>query len=520
MKTIKQNSVKFNLKFCLLFALALVALNCSKPDDSTDEEEENPFAASINEYLLGLNYDGNTLLEVKNTGGLPNLRDETSSSEGNTPPVNGQTSFCSTANWSLDSNFDDVAILRPNLDAIYPGALVAANDNMLNGNPDPLSIEKGSYTLRVNLPGIGQNGVLNIQNPSKSLVDTKIDNALQWWYNNSGDNQIPANSVYSSANLYSSMQVSRDIGLNLSWADNNVASQLSFNSNTERRVATMSFKQVFFNITMDSPESSPADMLGNTITLDEVKARITDEQPAAYVSSVSYGKIFILRMETEYTEETSDIDLSAVLDYSVNVDANYDEEKNNIIQTSTFKLLSIGGNAEVGVSPISSSDFTSGPGGFIDAITGSNALLSADNPGVPIAYTMRFLKDNSLAKMGYHTDYSVEQCDPNSNFVHEDVNVVNNSYHDTRFYFKYKPAGGNFYLTGPKYELNQGSQHTTSPPNGAYDVEIIFESQIGWFGDFEQIRDIDLNHVTSEKCYRFSGGDSNDHGTVSTISCN
>jgi len=518
MKTLKHNTLKFYLKYFLLFASALVALNCSKPEDD-DTEDENPFASSINEYLFGLSYDGNVLLDVKDTGGEPSRRVPTNEFEGNTDPVNGQTSVCSIVDYSLDSNFDDVSILRPNLDAIYPGALVAANDRMLDGNPDPLSIEKGAYKLRINLPGIGQNGVLNIQNPSKSVVDTKIDDALQWWYANAGDNEIPANSVYSSANLYSSMQLSRDIGLNLSWADSNVASQLNFTNNTERRVATMSFKQVFFTITMDTP-LSPADMLGNTITLDEVRARITDEIPAAYVSSVSYGKIFILRMETEYTEETSDIDLSAVLDYSVNVEADYDEEKNNIIQSSTFKLLSIGGNAEVGVSPISSSDFTSGPGGFVEAITGSNALLSADNPGVPIAYTMRFLKDNSLAKMGYNTDYTVEQCDPSMNFVHEDVNVVNNSYHDTRFYFKYKPSGGNFYLTGPKYELNQGSQHTTSPPNGAYDVEIVFESQIGWFGDWEQIRDIDLNHVTSEKCYRFSGGDSNEHGTVTTVSCN
>ncbi len=511
MKTISYNSSKFYLKLLSCFTLALLIFNCSEPEDD-DTEDENPFASSINEYLLGLNYDGNELLEVKNTGGLPNARHETSSSQGNTPPVNGQTAFCSTVNWSLDSNFDDVAILRPNIDAVYPGALVSANDNMLEGVPDPLSIEKGAYTLRINLPGIGQNGVLNIQNPSKSVVDTKIDNALQWWYTNAGDNEVPANSVYSSANLYSSMQVSRDIGLNLSWADNNVAAQLDFTNTTERRVATMSFKQVFFSVTMDTP-LSPAHMLGNTLTLEDVQARITDELPAAYVSSVSYGKILVLRMETEYTEETADIDLSAVLDYSVNVDATYDEEKESIIASSTFKLLSIGGNAEVGVSPISSSDFTSGPGGFIDAITGSNALLSANNPGVPIAYTMRFLRDNSLAKMGYNTDYSVEQCDPSANFVHEDVNVENNSYHDTRFYFKYKPAGGNFYLNGPKYELNQGSQTTKSPPNGAYDVEIVFESQIGW-GDWEEIGDCNIGHVTYERSYEFVGGNISDHGYV------
>lgn len=513
MKTISYNSSKFYLKLLTCLTLALLIFNCSEPDDSAGPAE-NPNAGSINEYIFGLNYDANDLLNVKDTGGEPNSRVPISSETGFSEPINGQTSYCGITNYSLDSNFDDVAILRPNIDAIYPGALVSANENMLNGTPDPLSIEKGDYTISINLPGMGQNGVLYIDQPSKSAVDNKIDDALQWWYANANENVNPSNSVFSAATLYSSTQMSMDIGLNLAWADNNVASQLQFTNNTERRVATMSFKQVFFTVTLDSP-SSPAAMLGNTLTVEEVMNRITDENPAAYVSSVAYGRIVLLRMETEYTEETADVDLAAALDYSVNVNATYNSQFESVLSTSTFKLLTIGGNAEVAVSPINNADINSGPGGIKDVITGSNAIVSADNPGVPIAYTIRFLKDNALAKMGYNTEYTVEECDPSINFVHEDVNVVNNSYHDTRFYFKYKPSGGNFYLTGPKYELNQGSQHTVAPPNGAYDVEIIFESQIG-FGDFEEIEDFDLNHVTQEKCYEFIGGDWNDHGTVST----
>lgn len=511
MKFSKHSILQNFFKASMVFTLSMFLFNCSEPDDS-DDPTGNPNASSINEYIFGLNYDPNELLNVRNTGGEPSNREETGTNEGYTDPVNGTTSFCSTTSFSLDSNFSDVAILRPNVDAIYPGALVAGNDRMLDGNPDPLSIEKGDYIIRVNLPGIGQNGVLNINNPSKSVVDTKIDNALQWWYNNANENVNPSNSIFSSANLYSSTQLSMDIGLNLAWADNNVAAQLQFTNNTERRVATMSFKQVFFTVTLDSP-SSPAAMLGNTLTVDDVMTRITDEQPAAYVSSVSYGRIVLLRMETTYSEETADVDLSAALDYSVDVNATFNSDYEAVLSTSTFKLLTIGGNAEIAVSPINNADIDSGPGGVRDIITGSNALVSANNPGVPIAYTMRYLKDNSIAKMGYNTTYAVEQCDPNAPYVHEEVTVKNDSYHDTRFYFRYRPQETNYFYNGPSYELNQGSQTSRRPPHGAYDVKIIFESQIG-FGDFEQIDSEDLGYIESDLCYEFTGGDWNDHGTV------
>ena len=218
-------------------------------------------------------------------------------------------------------------------------------------------------------------------------------------------------------------------------------------------------------------------------------------------------------METEYSEETADVDLSAALDYSVDVNATFNSDYEAVLSTSTFKLLTIGGNAEVAVSPINNSDIDSGPGGVRNIIVGSNALVSAENPGVPIAYTMRYLKDNSIAKMGYNTTYAVEQCDPNAPFVHEEVTVENNSYHDTRFFFRYRPQETNYFYDGPTYELNQGSQTSKRPPHGAYDVKIIFESQIG-FGDFDQIHSEDLGYIESDLCYEFVGGDWNDHGTV------
>ena len=44
-------------------------------------------------------------------------------------------------------------------------------------------------------------------------------------------------------------------------------------------------------------------------------------------------------------------------------------------------------------------------------IQGKNVLYSRSNPGQPIACTLRFLKDNRLARIGYATDYTELVCE-------------------------------------------------------------------------------------------------------------
>ncbi|MCP4270957.1 MAG: hypothetical protein GY781_03190, partial [Gammaproteobacteria bacterium] len=83
-------------------------------------------------------------------------------------------------------------------------------------------------------------------------------------------------------------------------------------------------------------------------------------------------------------------------------------------------------------------------------ITGDNAIYSKDNPGVPIAYSVRFLNDNSLAKMGYATEYATELC-----------NVY------TKGYVKIDHSGGYFAKYTLSYEQNGESKSFVDDNVGA-----------------------------------------------------
>ena len=176
--------------------------------------------------------------------------------------------------------------------------------------------------------------------------------------------------------------------------------------------------------------------------------------------------------------------------------------------------MTIGGNAEVASEAINAASIEDGPGSLNYILTGENAVYSRNNPGVPIAYTIRYLKDNTLAKMGYTTDYSIQNCG-SFNFDHENAVVENNSIYDIRYRFIYKDAGTNNSRTGGFTEVSQNKRSIKSPPNGAHDVEIEFEFQDAFV--WRRLGDFNVGYYTRERCYEADGVF---QITVKTVNCN
>ena len=297
-----------------MFVLLFFFTSCSTEDDGGGGD--NPEASSISEYILNLVYSPDDMLNVQDTGGLSSERTITFEDVTTSSPNQGTVLECNVADYTLESNFDDVAILRPTNGIIFPGALVVGNQGMLDGAPDPFAVNRSPATLRLDLPGIGTKGNITIDDPSKnSDVQAGIDEALEWWNDNAYEEGYvnAANSSYQAATSYSSTQLSLDIGLNAEWATGAIASQFEYETNTERRVASMVFKQVFYTVTIDTP-SSPAAVFGSDVSLGQVQSIMTATNPPAYVASVSYGRIIMVRMES--TNMNSSIDLDVVLEYS------------------------------------------------------------------------------------------------------------------------------------------------------------------------------------------------------------
>lgn len=488
----------------ILLLLVCFTFSCSEKED--DGLSENPDAASINEYILGLNYSPEELLNTQDISGSSFRDDINTESIGSSTPVEGVITSCERVTYDLKANFSEVSILQPTDGIIYPGALVYGDETLLNdGLPNPItSVSRGPATFRISLPGFGDDGNIVVENPENTSVAANIDNALEWWHDNAypeGYENLSQQS-YESATSYSYEQLGLDVGLNVEWANGSVQSQLEYQTTETSRVAMLVYKQIFYTVTMDNP-FSPASVFGNDVTLEQVQSVIDDSRPPAYVKSVSYGRIIMFRMET--TNMDTDVDLSLVLEYASGVNASgtvnstYDE----ILEESNITIVTLGGNAEAATEvfqpdngePISI-------GAFGSVISGENAVFTRNNPGIPMAYTVRYLKDNSLAKMGFQTEYAADSCGENY-FEHERIKVINDfEQKNIRVRLSYQEEGAdgnNTTVVGSWVTITDENQAYFQPPNGCWDVEVEIEYYFfGWNGLVSQ----NLGYIYNEKCYR------------------
>ncbi len=379
---------------------------CTKNTVAPEDTANN--GASISDYIQKLNYDPETMLNFQNTGGQSSSNEVVTADTANSTSSSGdQMVSCISTTYNLKENFEDIAILRPTSGVIWPGALVKGNQSMLDGLPEPITLPRAPVTFKIDLPGIGENGVKTVENPTNSNIQSAIDNALEWWNANAyQDGYVnPASSSYKVQTAYSSKQIALQVGLNAEWASGDVSAQFNYQSSEEKTVIMAVYKQAFYTITMDSPVSSDA-VFNKDVSLGQVKNVMDNSAPPAYIQSVTYGRIIMFRMETSYKASHYEIESAFKYAAGVSVDGSLEAEYKNILKNSSVEVIVLGGNASVASSAVAAQNAND----LVPIIEGDNAVYSRNNPGLPISYTIRYLKDNSLAKLGYFTEYTATEC--------------------------------------------------------------------------------------------------------------
>jgi thiol-activated cytolysin len=389
-----------SLSVTVSIVILFVGFACKKEFDPVAQTQE------ISQYIKGLNYDPNAILNVQSIDG-GSLKTQTNSTT-NKELQNNNLIVCQEVAYNLKQNAEQVAIIRPTNGIIWPGALVKVNEGLLNGMPEPVTLKSAPTTLRIDLPGMGAKGTIIVNEPSNSNTQTEIDKALDWWNNNQYvEGYVNAsNSSYRAATSFSSQQLALDLGLNVKWASGSVSAQFSYTSSSTSKVAMMTFKQVFYTVTFDTP-SQPGAVFDPSVNTGQIKSEFSNAEPPGYVHSVSYGRIIMFRMVTTESATTSEVE--GAMKYSTGVttvSASLEAKYKSILQNSSIEVVTIGGNADTASQAVTAQNF----GDLESILTGKNAVYSKSNPGVPIAYTVKFLMDNKVAKMGYTTDYTAKEC--------------------------------------------------------------------------------------------------------------
>ncbi|WP_310940124.1 thiol-activated cytolysin family protein [Clostridium sp. SHJSY1] len=298
---------------------------------------------------------------------------------------------------SISDISSDISVIDSTNNRTYPGAIQLANRNLIENKPDIIACERKPITLSVDLPGMSDDSRTIVNSPTYSSVNSSLNSILDTWNTKySSRYSIPTRMSYTDTMVYSKSQLAAKFGGNFKILENGLNIDFDSIYKGEKKAMIVAYKQIFYTASIDSPQR-PSDLFGDNVTYNDLTVRgVNNDNPPAYVSSVSYGRTIYVKLESTSKSANVKAAFNALIEnQGVSTNAEYQD----IINQSSFTAVVLGGGAQEH-NKIISKNFDD-----IRNVIKNNSVYSSQNPGYPISYTTAFLKDNKIACTNNKTEY-------------------------------------------------------------------------------------------------------------------
>ena len=297
-------------------------------------------------------------------------------------------------------NLESVVYLGLNDDIVWPGNMVRG-DQAHQFVYEPIATRRGPFTMSISLESSSIGGDLsetvaepNLHNVRQGISDL-VDRVFQ------ENTYVPAQVDFSYQQVYSRSQMNLFVGVDVSYGAGSLASAFSWDENTETNKIMAKYQQVYYSIDLDTP-TSPAALFADDITNAELAAAMPPGSMPLYVSSVKYGMMAIMCIETSFSEEQMSLALNAAYQGVADVELDFGYTAREVLASSSVRIIVYGGSTQ-GIQDLN------GVEAFMGIIE-SSTEFNATSPGVPLVYKFRHVADNTLALITLTSQYTI--CRP------------------------------------------------------------------------------------------------------------
>jgi hypothetical protein len=336
---------------------------------------------------------------------------------------------CSRTPHRTTNVFDSIAAFDPTADVLWPGSLVQGK-SLPSAVLAPIQTSRAPGTLTLihaaEQPGRASGPtVVHSRTFSPSLANAK--QAAQEILRENLSGSTPARMSYQFEEFHSFEQAMLKIGASAEWMTGGVRAQLESAFEARRQKYVVSFVQAYYTLAFEPPES-PVAIFDPRVKLHELAPYMEEGNPPAYISSVTYGRMLVLLIDSHETSNRLRAALQAafsgvVASGRIDVSA----EHRRALENSSIRILSLGGAAGTAIELLASENKLEA----LEQYFKDGADFSATSPGVPISYQARYLKDNSAARISFTADYVVETCVTPKYVRPATVTIDRLEFHDT-----------------------------------------------------------------------------------------
>ena len=237
----------------------------------------------------------------------------------------------------------DIGMVESIVGRTYPGSLLLANSRLMDNQPDVLSVNRNPIRLRVDLPGMKNDGSIIVEDPGYENVSGSINEVLDIWNEKyAKDHSITARVQYNESMAYSQSQLRAKFGMEITHLANKLNIDFEAVYKKETSVFIAAFKQIFYVVSAELPKD-PADVFAPEVTWGELEQKnVNGKNPPAMVAMVGYGRTIFVKMESNSTDTNVEAAFKAVAkDVKASADVKYSE----ILKNTTFTAYVRGGGA-------------------------------------------------------------------------------------------------------------------------------------------------------------------------------
>ena len=294
--------------------------------------------------------------------------------------------------YTASAKYDTQVLLNPSTDVIYPGSVLVGSSiedgsyrEVVRGVKNDITLSFGGLNGVAGTGG-GQGVISGTINPTLSAFRTFHNQVMLQPLNG-------ASSTYTLQATDASTSDSFDVhfAAGVSYQSPVISASIKGNFDYSKAATTnkymIRFAQTFYTVDVDQGADN---FIYRSFALSDF-----DGFRPVYVSSIAYGRIAFITLESTESKETIAAGISAILEaptLAVEASANTSVKA---VQSSTNLNITVIGSDKV-VTTLA---------GFKDFL--ENAGFSSTNTGQIVAYKLRFVDDNSIANVLYNGEYTL-----------------------------------------------------------------------------------------------------------------
>ena len=305
--------------------------------------------------------------------------------------------FCQTKTLSVLDGNGQFPLFDPNADVIYPGNLLQGK-SLPNATPSPVPVKRAGGTISYNLNNGNLTSSFTVDEVRKSTIQDAMNNIIA----NSPD-AVPSNFQLDIEEVHSESQLAIEIGIDVETFSAKVSADMSFSTENEFNRFLVKLNQQYYTMSFDLP-TSKADIFDPGVTPDDLSTYIQEDNPATFISSVTYGRIFYMLVESTSSSQEMATKLNASYGaFNNKVEGSVEIDAFNSLENVKIKVIAYGGDAK-GTFQLTGET-------SISAIADQLAQDTDIRAGLPLSYVVRSVeRPDIVVGTKLATEYDVVEC--------------------------------------------------------------------------------------------------------------